>query len=86
VDVRTFTTVVRRGFVEKVICTLADWQKFGTHIKQYQPVFEVTMTDDPATLPYPDGLSGGVVHRGDLIIRSLQEEFPGVNFSWDPTY
>jgi uncharacterized protein (TIGR02996 family) len=47
---------VRRGFVDEVRCSLADWQAHGPTIVTQQPVTRVTLTDRrPVGVGSPDG-------------------------------
>ena len=56
----------RRGFVERIQCSAADWERYGDEIVQCQPVREVELTTSPTLRPKDigrwvntQGISGG---------------------------
>lgn len=79
---------VRRGFVESVTCSAADWLEHGDAIRAAHPVTKVVLTTVPKVNPV---VYGGFVqgyrfdgrehvHAATTTLGMLETEWPGVDF------
>jgi len=67
----------RRGFVESVTCTAADWLAHGDAILREQPVRRVTLTTRPP-------LANRHFDNDDYVLPMLMGRWPGIEFMLPP--